>query len=48
MYLLPWYIGTMTDPEFIDAVTGGQLAPAAFDHRAHHFTLPDRIGAHHG
>ena len=25
----------MTDPEFIDSFTGGQLAPAAFDHRAH-------------
>jgi hypothetical protein len=37
MYLLPWYIDTMIDQEFIDAFTGGQLAPAAFDHRAHHF-----------
>ena len=35
MRLLPWYIGSMNDLEFIDAFTAGQLPTAGFDHRAH-------------
>jgi hypothetical protein len=38
----------MTDPEFIDAFTDGQLAPPLSTTARITFALPDRIGAHHG